>query len=62
MTVVHLTCDVLLGDVRPTVLDADARVQVVEVATIQLKELYQHDAQINVGVCGVFTWIQLKQQ
>ena len=39
----------LLGQVRPSVLHPDAGLHVVEITAIQLKELDQQEAQVDVG-------------
>lgn len=60
--VVHGLHDLLFGDVGAAVLDADGRLQVVEVAAVQLEELDQQHAQVLVGVACVDARVQLRMR
>ena len=53
VAVVHGFHDFLLGYVGSSVLDADARLQVVEMASVELKELYEQDPQVGLVAPGV---------
>ncbi len=43
----------LLGQVSPSILHPDAGLHVVEITAVQLKELDQQDAQVDVGTSCV---------
>ena len=58
----HGLHDLLFGDVRAAVLDANPRFQVVEVAAVQLEEFDQQHAQILVGVPGIDARMELKRK
>lgn len=62
MTVVHLLDDVVLGNVGPSVLDANAGAHVVECAPIQLKELDEQHAKVTVGLRGILARVQLSNK
>ena len=57
---VHGLHQLLLGHVGSAVLDADARLQVVEVASVELEELNEQHAQVLTGVAGVDAWVELQ--
>lgn len=44
----------LLGQVSPSILHPDASLHVVEITAIQLKELDQQKAQVDVGTSRVY--------
>jgi len=58
---VHGLHELLLVNVSSAVLNADASLHVVEMAAIQLEELYEQDAQVLAGVTGVDAWVELKK-
>lgn len=60
VSVGHALHDLLFGDVRAAVLDADPCFQVVEVAAVQLEELDQQHAQVLAGVPGVDAGMELQ--
>lgn len=49
----HRSQHVLLGQVGPSTLHPNAGFHVVEIAAVQLKELDQEDAQVDVGTSCV---------
>ena len=57
---VHGLHQLLLGHVGASVLDADARLQVVEVAAVELEELDEQHAQVLTGVACVDAWVELE--
>ena len=59
MAIVHLSGHLILTDVRSTILDTDSDIDVVEMPPVQLKELYQHNAQVNIRICDILPGIQL---
>ena len=60
--VAHGLHQLLLGKVGAAVLHADRHLQVVEVAAVQLKELNEQDAQVDVGAPCVNVRVQLGQK
>lgn len=51
----------LLGHVRASILHPDARLHVVEISAVQLEELNQKVAQVDVGASRVDPRMQLEQ-
>lgn len=62
VSVIHFLHDLLFGHVRTAVLDTNPSFPVVEMATVQLKELNQQHAQILIGVSGVDTGVKLHSE
>jgi len=62
MTVVHFSGDVVFRNVRAAILDTNTDVDVVEMSAIQFKELYQHDAQVDVRIRRVLPCVQLQKR
>lgn len=59
VTVHHVLLNFIFGNVAPSVFYPDACLQVVEVATIELKEFNKQDANVNVGARHVLPVVQL---
>ena len=59
VAILHLLLNVILAHIGPAIPHADPRVQVVEVAAIQLKELNQQDTQVVAGQLTVATRVLL---
>lgn len=62
VSVVHFLHDLLFCHVRTAILDTNPSFQVVEMATIQLKELNQQHAQIFIGVSGIDARVKLQRE
>ena len=60
MTVVHLPGNLVFRDIRAPILDTYSRLEIVEVAAVQLEEFYQHHPKIDVRVGRVFPRMKLK--
>ena len=57
--VLHVAQYVVLAHVRAALAHADARVEVVELAAVELEELDQQHAQVDLLVLGVEARVQL---
>lgn len=57
----HALQHLVLGQVRTSVLYSDARLHVIEVAAVQLEELDEEEAQVDVGAPCVNPRVQLLQ-
>ena len=62
VSVCHGLHYLLFGYVRATIFDANPCFQVVEMAAVQLKELYQQDAQVLLGVPSIDTRMELESK
>lgn len=62
VAVAHGFHDVLFGHVGTAILDPDARFQVVKMATVQLEELDQQNAEVHVGIPGVDSGVELRHK
>lgn len=62
VSVIHFLHDLLFGHVRTAILDTNPSFQVVEMATVQLKEFNQQHAQILIGVSGIDTRVKLQSE
>lgn len=62
VSISHFLHDLLFGYVRTTIFDTNPSFQVVEMATVQLKEFNQQHAQILIGVSGINTRVKLQSE
>lgn len=62
VSIIHFLHDLLFGHVRAAIFDTNPSFQVVEMATIQLKEFNQQHAQILIGVSGIDTRMKLQSE
>lgn len=57
VAITHGLHDVLFSHVSTTILYPDACLQVVEMSSIQLKELDEQNAKVHVGIPGINSWV-----
>lgn len=62
VSIIHFLHDLLFGHVRTAIFDTNPSFQVVEVATVQLKEFNQQHAHILIGVSGIDTRVKLQSE
>lgn len=62
VAIVHFLHDLLFGHVRAAIFDTNPSFQVVEMATVQLKEFNQQHAQILIRVSGIDTRVKLQSE
>lgn len=62
VSIIHFLHDLLFGHVRAAIFDTNPSFQVVEMATVQLKEFNQQHAQILIGVSGIDTRVKLQSE
>lgn len=60
MTIDHLALQLFLRYVAPAVLYANARLHVVELASVEFEEFEQQNAQVSVGV-GIVSRMELEE-